>query len=262
MRIAIGITTHYPQEARHHHCIDVLRRIKQKFNDSVDLYNITFFDETNLHEDFIHLPFLKQSSQTILGKKSSSVRLQVAPETFDILSDQDCDYFLYLNNDILLTERAVKLVLKGEYDTYSFSRHDIRPIHTINDNIIPIKIEIAGFDAWCCNTRWWALNNHLFKNYLVGQWQWDVDFALTMYSYSNGKLCNDSFYIAHEDHQRKWNTNSAESIYNNELWNQQKYAKNWGEYVYSNLIHRLPRGQFFVPLTNEEQLKQRLLKFK
>jgi hypothetical protein len=261
MKLAIGIRVHYPQEDRHRHCIDVLRRIKRKFNDYVDLYNVTFFDEANLLQDFIHLPFLKKSSQTILGE-ISTIRLQVASETFDVLSNQDCDYFLYLNNDILLTERVIKFILKGECDTYSFSRHDINPILTINDDITPIKIEIAGFDAWCCNTRWWMCNKHLFKEYLVGQWQWDVDFALTMYSCSNGEICNNAFYIAHEEHPRKWNTSSVESTYNDTLWNQRKYAKNWGEYVYSNLIHRLPSGQFLVPLPNEEQLKQRLLKFK
>lgn len=260
IKIAIGtrLYEHSLNQERHKHCIQTLIKLKQKFNNSIELYNLTFEYEKNQNENFIHLPLLKENSLTLIS--NSTKLLPTSKECFDILSDQPCEYFAYLNNDILVSEKAIKLILKQEYETYSFSRHDIHNLNNINQPIIPIKIEIAGFDLWCCKTVWWRLKNQLFKKYVVGQWQWDVDYALTMFNHSNGKLCNDEFYIGHEDHLRAWNESSPEAIYNNSLWQTSPYREKWGEYIYSHLIYRTPRGKFFNPLFGEEALKHQLLK--
>ena len=259
-KLAIG-TRLYNQsfnQKRHNHCIETLIKLKQKFKNEVELYNLTFKHEKNEIDEFIHLPLLQESSLTLI--QNSTKLLHSSKECFNILGNQPCEYFAYVNNDILISEKAIRLMLKQEYETYSFSRYDIHELNNIDDPILPIRIEIAGFDLWCCNTIWWASKNHLFKNYVVGQWQWDVDYALTMFNYSNGMLCNDEFYIGHEDHSREWNETSPEAMYNNSLWQTTPYQKRWGEYVYSHLIHRTPKGRFFTPLAGEEELKRKLLK--
>ena len=256
-KLAIGINIYNPQK-RHIHCIEALIRLKQEFGTSIELYNLTFSDESNAYSDFVHLPLLQKSSHDFVSQ--SSKRLPIARECFDVLSEQNCDYFLYLNNDILASKKLIKLILKQDYETYSFSRHDILELQTINDDAVPIKIEIAGFDAWSCKSTWWRQHRNKFANYLVGQWQWDVDYALTMYNHSHGKICNDQFYIGHEDHPRAWNSNSPEAVYNDSLWKQTPYQHVWGEYIYSNLVNRQPRGRFLTPLQNEDHLTTNLLK--
>lgn len=256
-KIAIGINI-YEQLERHQHCIQALLKLKRKYCTEIELYNITFADEQNAHPEFTQLPLLTKSSRELIPQ--SKKRLPLAKECFDALSKQSCEYFLYLNNDILISDKLIKLILKQSYETYSFSRVDVQPLTSIDGNMVPIKMEIAGFDAWSCNSNWWNEHKHRFKNYVVGQWQWDVDFALTMYNYSNGTICNDDFYIAHEDHLRAWNSTSPEAVYNDNLWKTTSYQDVWGEYIYSNLINRQPRGRFLYPLKDEKALTENLLK--
>jgi hypothetical protein len=258
MKLAIGVQLNSSPKPRHVHCEEVLLRLKSKYPSNIDLYNITFTEDSNMNSKFNHISCLNRSSQTILD--ISEKKLPISKDLFSALSEQNCDYFIYLNNDILLSEKAVKLVLSREFETICFSRHDIEPLHSINDPIKVLRMEIAGFDAWACSINWWKTHKDLFKDYFVGQWLWDVDYAITMFSNSNGLMCNKDFFIAHEFHERAWSTTSKEAEYNRQLWITHKLHKNWEEYIYSNLIHRLPAGRFLYPIKEEESIANRLLK--
>ncbi len=258
MKLAIGVQLNSNPKPRHNHCEETLLRLKSKYSSNIDLYNITFTEDLNANSNFNHLSYLERSSQTML--KFSEKKLPVSKDLFLALSEQDCDYFLYINNDILLSEKAVKLVLSEEFETICFSRHDIEPLRSIDDPIKVLRIEIAGFDAWACNVSWWKTHKDLFKDYFVGQWLWDVDYAITMFSNSNGLISNKDFFIAHEYHERVWSTTSKEADYNKQLWITHKLHKNWEEYVYSNLIYRLPMGKFLHPIKDEDSIANRLLK--
>jgi hypothetical protein len=256
MKIAIGINI-FGNNSRQQHCIETLIKLKNEFP-NVELYNITFENEKNENLNLKHLPFLKKTSKDLI--KNSNKNYPIAKDIFNILSEVDCDYFLYINNDILISKKLINLILKNEYESYCFSRHEIEPIQTIHDEIKPIKIEIAGFDAWCIKKEWWKQNHQKFEDYIVAQPIWDVDFALTLYNYSNCKICNLDFYIAHEIHERLWDEQSLEAKYNLSIWEKRPYGNRFRDYIFNYLVNRKPYARFYNPLPNEEEIKVKMLK--
>lgn len=256
MKLAIGINI-FKEYERQEHCINALTKLAKQFSE-IKLYNITFRKCESKYPQFKHLPLLKTHAHNIIPESKSTI--PIAKEFFEILSQQDCDYFMYLNSDVLPSARLIKLILKQEYETYVVSRHDVLPIKDINDNIVPFRIEIAGFDAWACKKDWWVQNKHLFKEYIVGNHLWDVDYAITMFRNSNGKLCNKEFYLAHEKHPLNWNDQTPEALHNSKLFQQTSFHQKWHDFIYKNLVYRQPPGQFLTPLPNEEELEQKYLK--
>ena len=254
MKISIGINIHgaYKRQDR---CIHVLKKLKQKHS-NVNLYNITFSDEFNFEKDFIHLPFLSKTASDVISDSNSKKPL--SKQFFDILSNTDCDYFLFLNSDILLTEKALKLIT-DEYETYCFSRTDVISTDKLSE-IVPWRIEIAGFDAWAVKKDWWLNNSDNFiDEYVYAEHLWDVFFTLTMFNNSKCMLCNKQNYIIHEKHELKWNETSPEAVHNSKLWSNSPYCERWKSFIYENLIKRQPIGQFLVPLENETELEQKIL---
>lgn len=256
MKIALGINIFesYPRQDR---CIEVLKKIKNKY-DNINLYNITFINEKNLDTSFFHLPLLERKAKDIINNSKSNK--PISKDFFDILSKQECDYFLFLNSDILISEKMIKEILNKNFETMVFSRHDIFPLNSLNDKIIPFRIEIAGFDCWCVKKNWWIENRQKFNDYIYAEHLWDVDFSLTMFNFSNCILQNKQFFIAHEKHDLNWNETSVEAKYNSTLWEKTPYHKKWHEFIFSNLIKRKPYGQFLEPLIDEKELEENYLK--
>ncbi len=257
MKLAIGINI-FQNTHRQTIAINALKKLKAKYS-NITLYNITFSNEKNIDNEFIHLPLLTRTCKDVI--KQSTKNKPFAVDLFNALSSVDSDYFLFCNSDILLSSKLIKSILKQEYETYCVSRHDTYPINDL-DNIRPFRIEIAGFDAWGVKRQWWLDNKHLFLDFVYAEHLWDVFFTLQMYNYSNCILCNKEFYIAHEKHEIVWNEHSPEAQHNSALWKQTPYAVNWHTFIYNNLIKRQPPGQFLTPLENEHELEQLFLKIK
>lgn len=255
MKIAIGINI-FGSYKRQDQCVEVLNKLANKYN-NISLYNITFEDEKNSNLEFNHLPFLKRKAKNVI--KNSVSEKPVSKDFFDILSKVDCDYFIFMNSDILLTEKFIKLIMKGEYETYSFSRHDCYNIESL-DKIIPFRIEIAGFDAWVVKKTWWQENHIHFQDYIYAEHLWDVAFTMEMYNRSNSFIGNKDVFLCHEKHDLKWNETSPEALHNSKLWELTPYHKKWHEFIYSYLIQRLPYGQFLYPLKDELQKEKEFLK--
>lgn len=254
MKISIGINIHGAYK-RQDQCIFVLKKLKQKYP-NITLYNITFSDEFNFEKEFIHLPFLNKTASSVISDSTSTK--PIANQFFDVLSKTDCDYFLFLNSDILLTEKAIKLIT-DEYETYCFSRTDVLSTNKLSE-IVPWRIEIAGFDAWAVKKEWWLDNSEYFNdNYVYAEHLWDVFFTLTMFNNSKCMLCNKENYIIHEKHELNWNETSPEAIHNSNLWNNSPYGERWRKFIYENLVNRQPMGQFLNPLYNEIELEQKFL---
>lgn len=255
MNISIGINI-FKDYKRQDFCIEVLNKLVTRYN-NISLYNITFEDEKNYTLGFNHLPLLKRKAKDIINNSISEK--PIAKDFFDALATTNCDYFLFLNSDILLTEKIIKFLLKGKYETYSFSRADCYKIDSL-DNILPYRIEIAGFDAWAVNKTWWLNNRNHFENYIYAEHLWDVAFAIEMYNRSNSFLGNKEIYICHEKHELKWNEFSPEAVHNSNLWSNTPYHKNWHKFIYSYLVKRLPCGQFLYPLPDELEQEKIYLK--
>lgn len=257
MKISIGINIHGAYK-RQDQCIFVLKKLKQKYP-NITLYNITFSDEFNFEKEFIHLPFLNKTASDVITDSNS--KKPIANQFFDILSRTDCDYFLFLNSDILLTEKALKLIT-NDYDTYCFSRTDVVSTDKLSE-IVPWRIEIAGFDAWAVKKEWWLNNsNHFSDEYVYAEHLWDVFFTLTMFNNSKCMLGNKENYIIHEKHELNWNETSPEATHNSNLWTKSPYGERWRKFIYENLIKRQPMGQFLTPLDNETELEQTFLTVK
>lgn len=255
MKIAIGINI-FGYYTRQDQCIEVLNRFVAKYS-NISLHNITFENEKNYTLGFQHHPVLKRKAKDIIdGSKSEK---PIAKDFFDVLSTIDCDYFLFLNSDILITEKLIKLIEKGDYETYSFSRHDCYKIESLK-NIIPFRIEIAGFDAWAVKKDWWVQNRDYFNDYIYAEHLWDVAFSIEMYNRSNSFIGNKEVYLCHEKHDLKWNETSPEALHNSKLWDNTPYHKRWHEFIYSYLVKRLPYGQFLHPMTDELEKEKKFLK--
>ena len=256
MKLAIGINI-FGSTRRQTIAINALKKLKQKYT-NITLYNITFQNENNTDNDFIHLPLLTRTCKDVV--QASTKNKPLAVDMFNALSTVNCDYFLFCNSDILLSSKLIKLILKQEYETYCVSRHDIYPIENPNDDIQPFRIEIAGFDAWAVKKEWWLNNKNIFSDYIYAEHLWDVFFSLQMFNYSKCLLCNKEFYIAHEKHEIGWNEHSIEAKHNSTLWEQTPYSANWHNFIYKKLIKRKPPGQFLQPLENEHEIEQTFLK--
>jgi hypothetical protein len=255
MKITIGINI-FGYYKRQDQCIDVLNRLVSK-HPEISLYNITFENEKNYNLGFNHLPLLKRKAKDIIDGSISEK--PIAKDCFDILSTTDCDYFIFLNSDILLTEKVIKLILNGDYETYAFSRHDCYKIESL-DKILPFRIEIAGFDAWAVKKSWWIENSQFFKDYIYAEHLWDVAFTLEMYNKSNSFLGNKEVYLCHEKHELKWNETSLEALHNSKLWESTPYHERWHQFIYTYLVKRLPYGQFLYPLSDEAEKEKEFLK--
>ena len=257
MKLSIG-TNIFAENKRQTFAIEILKKFKQKYSE-IEIYNITFKDEKNT-DGFIHLPVLCRNSSDFT--KNFSKKKPIAKELFNSLAQTDCDYFLFLNSDIFLTNKCIKLILKQEYDSYIFSRIDTYDINSLNDSIIPMRMEIAGFDAWCVKKEWWLKNSDKFPDYIYGESLWDLHYGLTLYYNSNCFLGNKDTFIAHIKHPLQWTEDSLEQKYNATFWESSSFHRIWHDYVYKILIQRQPQGQFLEPLPNEEELELKYLKNK
>jgi hypothetical protein len=255
MKLAIGVNI-YKESKRQTFAIEILKKFKQKYSE-IELYNITFKNEKNT-QGFKHLPVLEKTSTDIIPNTNKNK--PIAKELFNALSNADCDYFLFLNSDIFLTDKCIKLILKQEFESYIFSRIDTYDINSLNDPIVPMRMEIAGFDAWCIKKEWWLKNTEKFPDYIYAEALWDLHYALALYYNSNCFLGNKDTYIAHIKHPIQWSENSPEHKYNSLLWEKTPFHEKWHNYVFKILIQRQPPGQFLQPLPNEEKLEQEHLK--
>jgi hypothetical protein len=119
MKISIGINNFKLEKDLNHRekmCVESLHKLKKQFPENVELINLTFEDEKfAVLNDFVNLHCLKQTS-SITTKKIPFVN-----EIFNNLSKINSDYFLFVNNDIVVSNRYIKHILKGEYDCYPAS---------------------------------------------------------------------------------------------------------------------------------------------
>jgi hypothetical protein len=257
MKLSIGINI-FGSFKRQDQCIDVLNKLASKYIE-IELYNITYETDINYSLGFKHLPVLKRKAKDLIFGSTSEK--PIVSDFFNVLADTNCDYFIFLNSDVLLTEKLLKLVLKGEYETYFFSRHDCYPIDDLN-KIIPFRIEIAGFDAWAVKKSWWIENRTYFKDYIYAEHLWDVAYAVEMFNRSKSFFGNKDVYLCHEKHDLNWTETSPEAIHNSNLWKETPYHERWKEFIYSYLVRRQPFGRFLHPLSDESEKEIEYLKIK
>lgn len=260
MKIAIG-TNIFGNDHRQDICIQSLERLKKEFNE-VELYNLQFEDGKDLteHNSFITLKCLKTKSGDLV-QDAKNKNLPTMHELFDGLANVEADYFIYTNNDLIISNRLIKMILEEQKNCYPCSRLAIENINSLDDKIIPSHYQVAGFDVFGVKTEWWKEHKDKFPHYLIGFPAWDVHYATVMMIYDNDcTLINKwppcTFHIIHES---PWKDSSKipERVWNeNIFWNEHKdgICKIWNTYLHSILLRR--PNNYWDPFENEKELER------
>jgi hypothetical protein len=265
MKIAIGINSFKEEKNLRNHevmCVESLRRIKNKFT-NVDLINITFENELINFNNFINLPVLKQNSDQVFNFKK---KLPYVNELFDVLSNLDYDYFIFINNDIIVSDRFIKHIMnQTKYETFVASKLHFTKLDSLSDDAsIPDAISVHGFDGFAIKSTWWKENRNKFEPFFLGKPYWDTYFFTMCYLHSKCKVLNKPpcsiFHVTH-------NSDAMEDDELN-IFNQQSFSKDqnipriWFRYVYDVLLKRQEFNniKWYIPFEKEEEFEKQFLK--
>lgn len=258
-KIAFGLNL-FGRTKRVDLAIESYLKIKQKYPNNIDLYNIQFKDTAikgRDHTAFKPLRTMNKSSKDyIVGESKRTIPM--LRELFDSLAALDYEYFCFTNDDIILSDRYFSFVFNTNYDCYPASRLAIHDINSLNDPITNEHYQVAGFDTFCIRTNWWKKNRDKFPNYILGTPPWDVHYATLCMKYGNSTLCNKwpppSFHIIHGDEAHN---DSPELRYNNSLfWQPYKFDSDmWHNYLFTVLLRR-EGDNYCTPFPNEEELEK------
>ena len=270
MKIVIGCST-FGTGARQQVAIESWKALEHKFKD-VSIVNVQFKDGTTLLDqahgtkirDLDTIYTLTRSSEQLKG---STRKLPYINDILSSISQQDCDYFIFTNSDIIINPNLIRYIQNKQPLAFACSRMDINPIQSfddvINRNIMPQRTEIAGFDTFVFNTDWYAKHVSMFNDYLVGMPLWDQVFAMIMKLF--GK--NDEFgnknppFCFHVKHPIQWGDGDApERIHNHDTLVKNKLDLHlwrlFDKYLTQELMRRTPTGLFLNPLQNESVFEE------
>ena len=241
MKISIGINNYKRREDlndREKMCIDSLLKLKSMYKE-VELVNLMFEDEKFASlEDFVNLSVLKKIPSDITTKKIPFVN-----EIFDILSERDSDFFIFINNDILVSNRFIKTILANKtYDCFPASKLHFMKLSSIDDkNSEPQSLSVHGFDGFGIRNKWWRENSFRFSNLLLGSAYWDTYFFAKCRLYGRCMTLNKPpCVIFHLDHKSSSMDQDTENNYNEKMFVQDpdNLPQRWYSYVQNVLLKR------------------------
>ena len=257
-KIAFGVNL-FGKSIRSDLCIESLVKLKEKFPDIIDLYNIQFEDRAIVgreHPAFKTLYVLKESNKTHVPASDRTIPLM--REIFDRLAELNYEYFAFTNDDIIVSDRLIKFFQETDYDTWPASRLAIDPVSTLSDPITGDHYQVAGFDTFIIKTSWWKQHSQKFPNYILGHPCWDVHYATLCLRHGNSRFCNDwpppTFHIKHDGGTQY---SSADLDYNKSLyWQPCKFDVDmWHNYLFNVLLVR-PGQNYWQPHPNEAELEK------
>ena len=245
--------------------------LKKTFPEHTDLFNIQFQDEGKTFTDYYDYMttsfWLDQSSQTL--EPNSIKKLPVLYDIIDAgFQLTDSEYVLYTNSDVILLPRLIECILKEEPDCMAGPRMDIEHIESFQDvldeKVVPVRVEIAGYDYFVFKRSWWELNKSYFNHaFVIGKPVFDVDYAgLMVLLGGNYIIANDYPMMALHIHhgidavttdcpEKTWN----ESVHNNNPL--LRIANNVMFYnLQYNLCKRTPWGVFIKQQPNEQSIQK------
>ena len=261
MKIAIGINT-FKNESdlnnREKMCIDALHKLKRVYQDQIELINLTFTDEKYELTMFTNKHCLQQIPTNITNKKIPFVN-----EIFDNLAETDADYFLFINNDILISNRYIKAIQDNlEYDCLPASKLHFTKLDSINDNdSVPESLSVHGFDGFAIKSNWWKQNKEKFKPMLLSRAYWDTYFYAKCHLYGKSLTLNKPpGVIFHLDHESTSMEGESGNTYNekNFIEDPDNLPQRWFSYVQNVLLKRPTYNniKWYVPFNNEQELEK------
>jgi hypothetical protein len=278
VKISIGINGFKQFESlnkRERFCIESLIKIKNK-NKNIQLFNVCFNTEDIHYKEFITLNTLNKKSNIFIkdyfNDKNSERKQEInentkelpsVKEIFDVLSNTDCDYFLFLNNDIILSDRFLKEI-EPEYECYPMSRVNIKDINSLNEQPEIIEYCVHGFDAFLVKKDAWLKVRNKFEDFILGRFYWDTFFATMFNKVCECKNLNKLPPICfHIDHPNVSAQKTIENYYSEYLFTSYPNINNtWFNYVYNILFKRqsLNNCMWYYPHANEVELENYYLK--
>lgn len=262
MKIAIGINNFKKEKELNHRekmCVDSLLKIKELYPE-IELINLTFEDELFATlNNFKNIHCLKQIPKEITNKKIPFVN-----EIFDNLAAQKADYFIFINNDILISNRFIKAIIDNpSYDCFPASKLHFMKLDSINDsNSEPQSLSVHGFDGFAIKTTWWNENKTKFKPMLLSRAYWDTYFYSKCQIYGKCLTLNTlPAVIFHLDHKSTSMEQDAGNKHNEQMMLQDpdNIATRWFSYVQDILLKRSSYGNILwgTPNSNEAALEQK-----
>ena len=188
-------------------------------------------------------------------------------EIFDHLSKIDTDYFIFVNNDVLISNRFIKNIKENSnYDCFPASKLHFMKLDSINDtDSEPQSLSVHGFDGFGIKNNWWKTNYHQFKPMLLGCAYWDTYFYVKCHLYGKSLTLNKPpAVIFHLDHKSTSMESEPGNTYNerNFAEDPDRLAQKWFPYV-QNVLLKLPTHNnilWYTPLTNESELERHYIK--
>ena len=255
MKTILGVNL-FGNTQRHQISRESYKRLTDKFG--ITLINLQFEGVLPTLEDdaFTTRHVLQISSKKLIPE--SDRLLPTTKDCFDALASFDCDYFIFTNDDIIISPKYIEMFLETKKDSYPSSRLSIRELNSLEDPITTIDhYQVAGFDAFIVKKDWWLKVRDYFPNYVLGKPCWDVHYALLCMRHGDSMLCNKwpppTFHIAHDLVSFD---DCVEKQYNERVFWQDHIndAKIWNSYLMNVLLKR-PLNYSAV-FENEEELEQ------
>jgi len=252
VKLVFGINTYKDSSdlnARQKLCIKSLKKI---CSDNNRIVNLQFIDDFFEYKDFDKTLKLQQSSQNYIT--DSPYKFPIVSEIFNVLSGEDCDYFVFLNDDIILQKNFLKEIEDFQHDCYVASRVDV-DLHEGGEYFTPKNYNIHGFDLFCIKKEWWLKNKDKFPPLILGKYFWDTAYYVLCKKYGKTKTLNKLPYsILHPIHNGDSNNQTKEHFYNQSTVNP-LIIQSWF-YVANNILtNRLDdRGIKNSLPTSEEEI--------
>lgn len=261
MKIAIG-TNLFGQYHRQDLSKASLMRLKNKYSE-IQLFDIQFKDEESTYiksDGFNTLFTLGRSSKDVVP--GTQKKMPFVNDIMCSISEQDSDYMVFLNSDILISDRLIKRILQDDLTAMPCSRMDIQDIKSIEEPIQAYRWEIGGFDVFVFKTEWFRKYKHLFEDFLMGRPWFDHHYAGLMKIFGNNDIIGNKNppMCLHIFHGWAGCVPGAENDYNAKIFNNSKYTKFryvWDDYFAQFLkLQRQPQFYFLNEAPNEAQVEK------
>lgn len=264
MKITIGINTFKNESEfnnREQMCVDSIRKICTKYSE-VNAVSITYKDENYKLDNFINIHALENKNLQIANKS-----LPFVNDIFDILSSQDCNYFIFINSDVAISDRFIKAILQNPTkDCFPASKLHFTKLDSIHDKeSVPQSVSVHGFDGFGIKKEWWLKNSKKFKPLLLSRAYWDTYFFTKCMIYGDCEVLNKPpLSIFHLDHKSTSMENDPGNSYNEETFikDPDNLGQKWFSYVQNVLLKRPTYNNilWYTPFQNEEILEKQYFK--
>lgn len=180
-------------------------------------------------DGFETLVVLRGDSKRAVGC-DEGVRKPLVGEMCTVLAQEaarrGAAYFCFTNADILFSADAIDAMLDGGLDGYAFSRMDVDPMTGAD-----LGMHLGGVDAIAARPSWWLANRQRFRDFIVGEANWDQMYTSVLLRHANAVLFNSCPLVRHVDHPVVWSHQGTFAAYNGYLGSlDSHYFTLWCEY--------------------------------